>query len=55
MFGSGSSTSPAAPKSSADVKASIVQQLQQEAAMNNARLLIEVRHSLPFFLSLLSP
>ena len=44
LFGSGSG-SPA-PKSGADVKSGIVQQLQQEAAMNNARLLIEVRHSL---------
>ncbi|KAJ5599146.1 protein translocase subunit [Penicillium hetheringtonii] len=39
LFGSGSG-SPA-PKSGADVKSGIVQQLQQEAAMNNARLLIE--------------
>ena len=44
LFGSGSG-SPV-PKSGADVKAEIVQQLQQEAAMSNARLLIEVRHSL---------
>ncbi|KAJ5974509.1 protein translocase subunit [Penicillium waksmanii] len=40
LFGSGSA-SPALPKSGSDVKAGIVQQLQQESAMNNARLLIE--------------
>lgn len=38
----GSSSAPA--KSSEDVKTAIVQQLQQEAAMNNARALIGVRH-----------
>lgn len=46
LFGSGTSI----PKSPADVKANIVQQLQQESAMSNARLLIEVRHSLSCFL-----
>lgn len=49
LFGSGSA-SPV-PKSGSDVKAGIVQQLQQESAMNNARLLIEVRHYLSFLLS----
>lgn len=43
LFGS----APSAPsKSSEDIKASLVQQLQQEAAMNNARALIGVRHHL---------
>ncbi|KAJ5172828.1 Mitochondrial import inner membrane translocase subunit tim13 [Penicillium capsulatum] len=36
----GSSSGAAAPKSSADVKNAVVQQLQQETAMTNARALI---------------
>lgn len=41
LFGS----SPGAPqRSSADVKSAVMQQLQQEAATNNARALIGVRH-----------
>lgn len=38
----GSSSAPT--KSAEDVKTAIVQQLQQEAAMSNARALIGVRH-----------
>lgn len=44
LFGSGSG---AVPKSSTDVKNAVVQQLQQEAAMTNARALITVRHRAP--------
>jgi len=40
LFGS---SAPAPSKSSQDIKASLVQQLQQESAMNNARALIGVR------------
>lgn len=41
LFGSGS----AAPiQSSEEIKAAVMRQLQQEAAMSNARSLIGVRH-----------
>jgi hypothetical protein len=33
-----------APKSNEDIKTALLQQVQQEAAMNNARALIGVRH-----------
>ena len=31
-----------------DSKMQIMRQVQQEAAMQNARMLVEVRHTLPF-------
>jgi import inner membrane translocase subunit TIM13 len=40
IFGS----SPAAPQTSEEIKAAVMRQLQQEAAMVNARALIGVRH-----------
>lgn len=42
-----------APKSNEDIKTALLQQVQQEAAMNNARALIGVRHrfTLELFLS----
>jgi hypothetical protein len=41
LFGS---SVPTPSKSSEEIKASLVQQLQQESAMSNARALIGVRH-----------